>query len=178
MDIRTDMSQQQVMIAHLVQDNSTLLTELKNLLSTLSSSQFSCASPHLQSGSVGAHVRHIFDHYDALFSDVSLVNYDQRARSLEVETDLQAATAKLKQIVASLSAIEQDRSIEVLNTTNKLRSPAPCLSSVARELNFLHSHTTHHMAIIRLLCLHLKLDVDANFGKAMSTQKFEQDVQS
>jgi len=172
------MSQQQVMISHLVQDNSTLLTQLKHLLASLSDANYRSPFEQLQSGGIGAHARHIFDHYDALFRHTPTVNYDARERDERLELERDIALEKIEHLIIELGALKEDRNLEVISTTNTLRQPAPCLSSIARELNFLHSHTTHHMAIIRLLCLHLSLDIDSNFGKAMSTQKFEQDVQS
>ena len=45
-------------------------------------------------------------------------------------------------------------------------------SSFYRELQFVSHHCIHHMAMIKILCHNLKVDIPDNFGVAPSTQNF------
>lgn len=132
---------------------------------------------NINSGTIGAHVRHIVEHYQSLLSAAETVDYDKRARNVLIETQKKTAIEALKTLILQLDTFTSDRDIYVLCSTNSHEKPLASLSSIRRELVFIHSHTTHHMAIIRILGLTMKLDVSANFGKATSTQKYEHNVQ-
>jgi ATP-dependent 26S proteasome regulatory subunit len=132
---------------------------------------------NMNSGTVGAHVRHIIEHYQSLLSAAETVDYDKRARNVLIETQQKTAIEALKTLTLQLDTFTSDRSIHVLCSTNSCENPVASISSLRRELVFVHSHTTHHMAIIRILALTMKLPISINFGKATSTQKYEHNVQ-
>lgn len=170
-------------IQQLTLDNIALLKQLANFVETLSSHQFVQANTNLNSGSIAAHLRHIIEHYQTVIGSEREFDYDQRPRNQQLErcqsaavlalTKLQTQLAKLIKHNASESQDEQP-AILVKCATNTQAHSQPVISSIARELVFLHSHTTHHMAIIRLLALSDGVVVDSSFGKAASTKQYEQ----
>ena len=50
--------------------------------------------------------------------------------------------------------------------------PAAAPSSLARELQFLTSHTIHHFAVIALILRAMDVEVDREFGVAPSTLRY------
>jgi len=155
-----------------------LLTQLKQFMQALTPDQYLSTSPKLQCGSIGAHVRHILDHYLSLLSAQNSMDYDRRERSQAIEQDVWLATDMLDSITHQLQSLNQDRALMIRSSTNLEYRPEAVSSSLARELNFLYSHTTHHMAIVRLLAIHMGIRVNSDFGKAVSTKKYELNVQS
>ena len=157
-------------------DNIQLLRELSQLTQKLSQDAYSVNNESLQSGSVGAHVRHIIEHYISVLKNNVMVNYDDRQRNKELELIPASARAELDRICCELELVTTDSPLQVMCSTISELDPPPAASSLSRELSFLHSHTTHHMAIIRLLSLNLGILVSPEFGKAASTKKFEKNV--
>lgn len=167
----------------LAQDNRELLTQVLNLLQDLTKETFTEALTRLHSGSIGGHIRHILEHYVCLrqsqsLAEKSAVNYDARARDLRLETDLAFTHAYTLELSDWLSSLESDSPLNVFCSTNCGQDTKPVSSTLKRELVFLHSHTTHHMAIIRLLMMEFNFVLPSEFGKASSTLKHEQNVQS
>jgi uncharacterized damage-inducible protein DinB len=159
-----------------IHDNNVLINQLVEFVNTLSEQQFN-DSLDMGCGTVGAHVRHVIEHYQSLLNANGTIDYDNRPRNALIETDKSEAISALNTITLKLNQINTDKQVNVLCSTNLLITATNTLSSLRRELVFVHSHTTHHMAIIRILALTMKLPISLDFGKAASTQKFEQHVQ-
>lgn len=172
------MPEPSVSIQPLALDNISLLQQLNELLMKLTDEQYANVNESLKSGSIGAHIRHIIDHYVCLLSESDVTDYDKRQRQENLETIRSHARDKIDTVCQQLNVLSGDQTVSVKCSTNCDSSPLPTNSSVARELSFLHSHTTHHMAIIRLLALTQEVCLSTDFGKAVSTQKFERHVQS
>ena len=127
----------------------------------------------MRCGSIGAHVRHIIEHYQSLLQANECVDYDLRPRNNELETKPTAAINSLQQLSMQLQSLDLDQQVDVFCSTNTNDVRNSSQSTFARELVFLHSHTTHHMAIVRILALSMQLTVCSNFGKAASTEKHQ-----
>ncbi len=174
-------------IEQIAQDNIRLLGQLESFTKQISDTFYSQHNESLASGSIGAHIRHIIEHYLSLLNyqnsaTVQTINYDQRQRSIPLEIDTKHTQEVINSVCEQLVSICLDTEVNVVCSTNtRIRSAIQSSpekeittqSSLARELVFLCSHTTHHMAIIRLLSLHLKIDLPSSFGKAASTQNYE-----
>ena len=125
---------------------------------------------------VGAHFRHVLDHYRAFLNGLStgVLNYDVRDRDQRVETDVAVATRTAEDVIVQLEEIPGPRlpqSIQVsANVIENGKSVVDWTgSTVQRELMYLLSHTVHHYAIIRLLAKQTGVELDADFGVAPST---------
>jgi len=114
-------------------------------------------APHFSS-SIGAHVRHIVDHFLAL-KQASIngeINYTKRNRHGDVEQFPYAAIALCESINAWLkeTCSSQLLNQSVLVTTDidisHTKSPT-CESTLERELVFVASHAIHHYALIRII---------------------------
>jgi hypothetical protein len=127
------------------------------------------------SGPVGAHLRHVVEHYEALVHGlrIGVVDYDGRARDRLLEASPTSARDRLTALRHQLGQWTPetlDRPVRVLGlggiTGDFSFSVA---SSVGRELAFLAGHAVHHFA---LLAAHLQrhgITMPAHFGKAPGT---------
>jgi hypothetical protein len=128
---------------------------------------------------VGAHLRHVIEHYEALLipRQPGIADYDGRCRDREVERSPQAARARLQALQqglqlwrdASLAEPVQVRGLGGLAGEFGFDVP----STFGRELAFVASHTVHHFALLKAHCLQHGIAVAADFGKAAATAAHE-----
>lgn len=127
---------------------------------------------------VGAHIRHLIDHYNALLKpNASVINYDLRERSPELERDPSLARKQLLETVELIKEIDVEKLNQALwicatggeKGTFQMRA----LSSMGRELIFFNSHTVHHLAIIKSHCQSIGMPTEQNFGIAPSTVAYQ-----
>jgi len=141
---------------------------------------YSQAMPIIDGASIGAHVRHILDFYSALFAGIEkrYVDYDDRGRDQKIERSLYDGLTAIEETSTLLSSLTDKANCELtINASVEVYAPANSQSSQSnlfRELQSLHSHTTHHMAIIAIGLKLNKINVDTDFGKAPSTIEYEQ----
>jgi uncharacterized damage-inducible protein DinB len=126
----------------------------------------------VQSG-VGSHIRHVLDFYQSLVTGarVGRVDYNRRERDPLVALDRACAAAKFEIIVEELRALSA-----LPGDTPLLVSPEEaagegdwCASTLARELQFLLSHTVHHYALVALMLRLQGFEPGEEFGVAPST---------
>lgn len=126
-------------------------------------------------GPVGAHLRHVVEHYEALVNGLPLgvADYDGRPRDRQLETNPTLARDRLlglRQVLGQWTPDMLDRPVQVLGQGGITGDfDFNVASSVGRELAFLASHAVHHFA---LLAAHLQrhgVPVPAHFGKAPGT---------
>lgn len=129
---------------------------------------------------VGAHFRHVFDHYHAFLAGLPIgaIDYDARERKVPLETDRALALATALGYISDLTRLPADLAARPIQVT--LRSvagtddaPDWSTSSIKRELQFLVSHTVHHFALIKELLRRTGYEAEAAFGVAPSTIQAE-----
>lgn len=163
--------------------NQHLLTQIKSELDKLDELGengrliYFSAIPIIGGASIGAHLRHILDFYNAFYFGAKncKIDYDDRQRNPETENELNCGIAQLlvtkEQLQTMQNGTNQDvmvnAAIEVASIVNFAKS------NLIRELQSLHSHTTHHMAIIAIVLKLNDISVDSDFGKAPSTIQYE-----
>lgn len=166
-------------------DNSQLidgcqhcLTQCETLLEQLSRLDYlDCAG----GSSVGTHIRHVLERFQSFFDGLpeAYVDYDRRRRDSLLETDPAAASEALSALAAQLSDLDlvsdPKIGIRVHESVYHAGPAVTILSTVPRELMSLITHTTHHLAIIKLLVKPLGYSLESDFGKAASTIRFERD---
>lgn len=110
---------------------------------------------------------------------IGRVSYDARERDVNVETKCACALALLENIVAQLGALDDSGLDDVLSIgVEGARggvSPCRASSTVARELDFLLSHTIHHYGLISLILRIQGVDPGEDFGVAPSTLRHLQE---
>lgn len=123
---------------------------------------------------VGAQYRHVLEHYQCFLEGLAAgaIDYDGRRRDPALETSparAAEATRAVQAALVPLTGADGGRPLRVqLRTAADAPAPEWATSTLARELQFLVSHTVHHFALIRLL-LDGELDLGSDFGVAPST---------
>jgi uncharacterized damage-inducible protein DinB len=114
-------------------------------------------APHFSS-SIGAHVRHIVDHFLALkqASTTGEIDYIKRNRHGDVEQFPQSAIAECESIRAWLyktcSSELLNQRVQVITDIDISHTKSTaCESTLERELVFVASHAIHHYALIRII---------------------------
>jgi len=128
---------------------------------------------------VGPHLRHVLDHYSAFIAGLPgfRVDYDAREREPRLESDLEFASARMREIVGELVLVEEDLMelpVQVRLESGGSEAEQWSHSTVRRELQFLLSHTIHHFALIAVLLERFEITVPEDFGIAPSTLKYWQ----
>ncbi len=127
-----------------------------------------------RSQSIGTHFRHNVDFASNFLqgSETGKIDYTLRERNLRIEQDRRFAIECIDGLVRRF----RDLPIEKLETPVLLRSELDDTiwhsSSLGRELEFIHSHTVHHHALIAQKLKALGIEVPFDFGVAASTLKF------
>ncbi len=154
---------------------SQQLQSLHKLLSTLTDEQYNKKVVHLSNSSIGGHTRHVIELLQCAIDGNSTgeVDYINRKRNLLLETDRMFALSVLQQLESLIKVpdsqlnlvVEQiEGAIELTNIT----------TTYYREVVYNTEHTIHHLALIKVAIIDMKLDiVDNNFGMAYSTIKYQ-----
>jgi hypothetical protein len=161
----------------LVEDNVSLIDQGVRLLGTLPPHVFTARSTMTLGASIGGHLRHNLDHYACFLRGLARgrIDYDDRERAADIETDPAAASAALRRAAAGLRSVTApalDQDVAVRMDTGESEERPWTRSTVRRELQFLLSHTVHHYALIAMICHLHDRAVDEDFGVAPSTLKF------
>lgn len=128
---------------------------------------------------VGAHIRHVVEHYEALLHapESGVVDYDARPRDTALESSARLARLRLKALLATLS----DAPAGALEGPLRVRGLAGVCgdfgfefgSTLGRELVFAASHAIHHFAVLTPHCQAHGLAMDSHFGRAPATVAHE-----
>lgn len=156
--------------------NTHLLEQARALVARIEDSTYVRASPVNPEGSIGRHLRHCLDFYRCLLDGLPLgrIDYTRRERAGEVELRREAAGERIRGLLDELQRLEVIPHRPVLVRDEDHRDEAPpawSRSSLARELQFVASHTLHHLALIGMLLRSLGVEPGADFGVAPSTQR-------
>ncbi len=161
------------------QDNIVYLSQALDLLADLTDAEYVASFPPSFKSPIGAHVRHIIDHYTSFLAGLASggINYDDRARDSLMETSRADASRAIAGIITDLQAIEhseRDRPLTVRIDCGGGPDEAGLQgrSSVARELQFLVSHTVHHYALVAVMLRMEGRKPDADFGLSPSTLRY------
>jgi hypothetical protein len=149
-------------------DCCRLLEQGRDLVSKLSDEQYGFA-PEL-GASTGAHLRHVIDYFDCLLSgsDAHAIDYTARQRCAELETSRAVGLRELERCIEALEKIEPRREQIALEVRCDEGDPWVG-STLARELRFVASHTTHHFALIRLTLAQRGIVTSDELGVSPST---------
>ena len=164
----------------LIEENLHLLMRLRETLLTLSPDQYSSVETRWHNSSIGAHTRHVLDHYQSFVDgiDHGHINYDKRARDPAIEQQPAAALERIDQLLERLD-IEPLLSSKVRVTLDaSLRFASPTVeqnSTIGRELTFLHAHCVHHQAYIVFIMKTMDLEpVAPEMGYAPATIRHQE----
>lgn len=160
--------------ARLVEENLLTLAQLKDMVGSLSPDIYQQAFGEHGRHTLGKHVRHIIDHYDALLDGLdrgeARIDYEHRRRDAALEQWPQQAASHLAGLETRLTAMTSGPAPDALTLGYPMDDAMLSLaSSLERELAFLTSHSIHHMAIIALLAEQAGIHLPESFGVHPST---------
>lgn len=126
------------------------------------------------SGSVGAQFRHNFDLVNALLKGISRgrIDYTDRERDQRIENDRAYAVARFRSLIDRIDALDSGSLGTSILIRSEIGGERWLRSSVERELEFAHSHTVHHHALIAEKLNGSGVDLGMNFGVAASTLEY------
>ena len=150
------------------------LTSLHNLLAQLSYENYTFKIAHLGNASIGGHTRHIIELLQCAVNGyyVGEVDYVNRKRNIELETNKILAQQELENVAYSLRMPDKTLKLTVDQIEGHLIQEVQ--STYYREIVYNTEHTIHHLALIKVALIDMKLYVvDADFGMADSTIKYK-----
>lgn len=128
---------------------------------------------------VCSHFRHVVEFYECFLEGLrdSLVDYSARKRDPRLEGSRAICAERICGIIRGLDthpALHTEGWVRVRMEDEagvELEDPY-MMSSVSRELMMLSSHTIHHFALIGVTLRAHGVEVDADFGMAVSTLQY------
>ena len=128
-------------------------------------------------GSLGAHYRHILEHFLCLIEGIRTgeVNYDRRHRDPLLESSFMQARLVTEALMDQFRDLSPDTLQQECLVSYRVAygdgGEEAVPSNVAREIMFCVGHAIHHYAILKLLCAGAGIDLPYEFGIAPSTLK-------
>jgi len=126
------------------------------------------------SGSVGAQFRHNLDFVGALLKGIEegRIDFNDRERDVRVETDRQYAAGRFADVIGRLNELSSRILAKSVLIRSEIDDDTWLPSSIAREVEFVHSHTVHHHALIGEKLAGFGVVTGENFGVAPSTLEY------
>ncbi len=160
----------------LVELNTHLLNDLVFHLKLVDGELYQKPIKGLSNSSIGQHIRHVLEFYQAIDQAMPSKNlcYDDRSREVSLEKNLQKALDMLNSITAKLQSYQADQEIKLTaNYSESESDPISMKSSLKRELAFAMDHTIHHLAIIKNTLIENEIPLKESFGIAPSTIRYK-----
>ena len=126
------------------------------------------------SGSVGAQFRHNLDFINAFLKGVKIgrIDYGRRERDVRIENDRRLTIAQIQVLKDKIEKLETRSMLNSISVRSEIEISLWFPSSVSRELEFVHSHTVHHHALIAEKLLGFGIQIEKDFGVAPSTLQY------
>jgi hypothetical protein len=156
-----------------------ILGQCAGFVENLPDHAYAVDSKVVKGGTCGKHVRHILDHFSAIFLGVDTgepIMYDRRERHVPMESSRAAALATIAEIRGRLTPAKRpglSRDVRVQVMVAGDGTEAELRSTLGRELAFATHHAIHHHAMLKTIALEFGVDTGSDFGKAPSTINFE-----
>jgi len=148
-----------------------LFYETENIIFQLNKDDYKLSLAVLSENSIGKHIRHILDLFECLIesSETGILNYDQRKRCQETETNKEFALQKVNLIREKVQSIDSEKKIMLFQYLEEKQ--ISCETTIQRELLYNIEHCIHHLAIIRIGIEQNfpYVRIPENFGVAYST---------
>lgn len=153
---------------------ANLLEQIAHLLSRLNNEQYTQPVKALSQSSIGQHIRNVLEFFIELDKGYGsgLLDYDNRIRSLPLESDLVFATITIQEVISGLEKPDREMLLNAEFGEGK-ESSLQVFTTYNRELVYNLEHMVHHMALIRTgLEATAEVVIPTEFGVAASTLKY------
>jgi uncharacterized damage-inducible protein DinB len=163
-------------VATAIRSNLVVIQQGVRLLSVLGAERYARRLPLCFNASVGGHLRHIIEHYQAFLRGLEEgeIDYEKRVRDPLVENDPGYASGLLESVAQQLEERAAGLKNRELHLCVETTPGIATLTSVLRELEFLLSHTIHHYALVAVMARLQDCEPEPTFGIAPSTLKYQQ----
>ncbi len=153
-----------------LRENIEALQQGEMLLQHLSDLAYTQPAPPVFQSAIGTHIRHNLDHYACFLNGLEsgCIDYAARQRDTRLEQDRVYAIAEMSKLRERLEKLAETPDDACLLVERDV-GPGQASSSAKRELEFLLSHTTHHYALVAVICRLHGFSVGNEFGVAAST---------
>jgi len=153
------------------------LTQLKDLVNSISSTDYGKQIEILSGATIGQHIRHILEFYLLLVagSFTGTINYDKRKRDERIEGNPSFAGETIERLLTGIDTINEDEPVILIaDYSTDGKSENNVKSNAGRELAYCIEHSIHHQAIIKtgLIARGLSDLTDEHFGVAYSTLRY------
>lgn len=148
---------------------------LINLLSNLDDEQYTRRISHLSNASIGGHSRHIIELLQCAINGYNKgeIDYINRSRDLIIEENKSVALSLINQLQRNCKMPDKIITMVVDQVDGSKMSTVT--TSYFREVVYNTEHIIHHLALIKVALIEIKLDiVAADFGMAYSTIKYKE----
>lgn len=156
------------------------IADIIGVLRQLSSSEYAQELSILNGSSIGKHIRHVIEFYEALFiaQKTQKLCYDQRERKMILEDNLTYTINFLEAMSQECSLLAQN--VPLLMQAKYAENNYEVATSLHREIIYNIEHTVHHLAIIRIALMECfpNIEIPENFGYAASTIQFQEKLQT
>jgi uncharacterized damage-inducible protein DinB len=152
---------------------NNVFVQLAESLEQLSADQYGQHCSSLFNHTIGQHVRHIIEFFQCLEKgyEEGTVNYKDRKRDIEIETDKILAGKLLNEIFANLDKSNKNLQLEACYDDQSTQTIF-IETNYYREIAYNLEHTIHHMALIRIGIKEVgPVSISEDFGVASSTLK-------
>lgn len=125
-------------------------------------------------GSVGAHFRHMIEIAGILIEGIATgrVDYADRARDKRIETEPEVAASAALDIARKIGTIPMKSGNRRLNVRSEIDPEIYLASTVDREIEFVTSHTIHHLALVAEKLSAFGFQIDPEIGLAPATSRY------
>lgn len=130
--------------------------------------------PSKTSGRVGEHFRHNINFVEALLAGIreGAIDYSMRYRDPIIESKRLYAAERMAEMAIGLKTVPLEKMPVSVGVVSELDPTLLHRSTISREVEFVHSHTVHHHALIREKLARWGIEAGADFGVAPSTLKY------
>ena len=159
-----------------------ILSQGEELLSALSSENYTRRVPLAFNACIGGHYRHCLDHFTSLLRgfDADEVDYDRRERDARIESQPDFALALTQQMRAQLEKLPLgalDAPVRVRCEVSYAHGDSPVTGSTfGREMVYSIAHAIHHYALISVMARLMDAKLPEKFGIAPSTVAHEKGI--
>lgn len=158
-----------------------LLAQGAEMIDRLGPDGYEAKASSCFNSSAGGHFRHAIEHFQAVLWALQSgkIDYAGRDRDELIETQATRARDVIDELGEGLEKILneniQDRPLKIASETVE---GLMLDTTLARELEFLISHTVHHFALIAVIAGVHGVQPPVSFGMAPSTLKHQQSLSS
>ncbi|MEH6576426.1 MAG: DinB family protein [Amphritea sp.] len=155
-----------------------ILDQLHEFIASIDAQSYQESSMPLFDSSIGQHLRHILDMFQALIKniDAPLIDYDIRQRGIPLETDQSEGIIALNTVRQWLTALTPTDLERAVNISSEIdiaeQRSATFQSSFGRELLFASTHAIHHLALMVTIAKVMGCQVNSQYGVAPATASY------